>query len=310
MIRTYKPIPSSNYTVRTFNAYKEFTFTSAGTEVPVLLAEDTTIYNPTNDVTVTSTFEYNKHTLYGQLSASFYSVIDTPILLGVRKLGTSAKVLPVPNECIGDGIKVGSVTIIDDATSKTLTDNTSGSLMDGTTVVGDIFYGAGIIVYTDTSTVSTAFTSTWSLTYRSTQTITEHEILLSIDKTEFNMTRNPSALYTTGVRTVDIVNHNTGQTETVVTFPGNQFIRKRTVTTTGTVYDYRYGSRVSAGVSGGFEHYYLSASVDTTGSFLTPFVTTIGMYDNNNELVAVAKLPQPIKMEPTLPINFVVRFDA
>lgn len=314
MITTYKSISSDNYSVRTFNAYKEWTFTSSGDEVPVLLAQDTLIYNPAYDTVVVkadgTTFEYNKHSLYGQLSASFYSQLDTPTVLGHRKLGSSAKVLSIPVEYIGEGIKQGTLTITDDATSKTLTDNRSGSLMDGTTVVGDIFYGNGIVVYTDTSTVNTAFTSTWSLTFRSTQTITEHEIFVSVDKTEFNVSRNPTALYTTGTRTVDIVNHNTGRTETVVTFPGNQFIRKRTVSPTGTVYDYRYGSRVNAGISGGFEHYYVSSSVDVTGSFLTPFVTTIGLYDNDNDLVAVAKLPRPIKMEPNLPINFIVRFDA
>jgi hypothetical protein len=60
----------------------------------------------------------------------------------------------------------------------------------------------------------------------------------------------------------------------------------------------------------GFEHNDLVGSSDTTGSFLAPFITTIGLYDDNCDLVAVAKLPQPIKSEPELPINFIVRFDT
>jgi hypothetical protein len=78
----------------------------------------------------------------------------------------------------------------------------------------------------------------------------------------------------------------------------------------GTILDYRYGSKVTTGVSGGFEHYYLSSSTDSTGSFLTPFITTIGLYDDANELLAVAKLPRPIKNEPSYPVNFIVRFDT
>jgi hypothetical protein len=45
-------------------------------------------------------------------------------------------------------------------------------------------------------------------------------------------------------------------------------------------------------------------------AFLTPFITTIGLYDDNCDLVAVAKLPQPIKSEPDIPVNFIIRFDT
>ena len=54
----------------------------------------------------------------------------------------------------------------------------------------------------------------------------------------------------------------------------------------------------------------MSGSADSTGSFLAPFITTIGLYDDNCDLVATAKLPQPIKSLPDYPINFIVRFDT
>jgi hypothetical protein len=47
-----------------------------------------------------------------------------------------------------------------------------------------------------------------------------------------------------------------------------------------------------------------------TGSYLTPFITAIGLYDDNNDLVAVAKLPKPVKSEIDIPLNFIVRFDT
>jgi hypothetical protein len=41
-----------------------------------------------------------------------------------------------------------------------------------------------------------------------------------------------------------------------------------------------------------------------------PFITTIGLYDDNCDLVAVAKLPRPIKSENDYTVNFIVRFDT
>ena len=74
--------------------------------------------------------------------------------------------------------------------------------------------------------------------------------------------------------------------------------------------DYRFTSSVNSNKLAGFEHYDLSGSMDSTGSFLAPFITTIGLYDDDMDLVAVAKLPQPIKSEPDIPVNFIIRFDT
>ena len=46
----------------------------------------------------------------------------------------------------------------------------------------------------------------------------------------------------------------------------------------------------------------------TTGSNLSPYVTSIGLY-NGLDLVAVAKLGTPIKNQGYFPMNFIVRFD-
>lgn len=55
-------------------------------------------------------------------------------------------------------------------------------------------------------------------------------------------------------------------------------------------------------------NYIESSSCDRTGSYLSPYVTTIGLYDNGN-LIAVAKLSEPIKILQNYPINFVVKLD-
>ena len=59
-----------------------------------------------------------------------------------------------------------------------------------------------------------------------------------------------------------------------------------------------------------FAYYEYNLSLDPTGSFLAPYITTIGLYDNDMNMVAVAKLPQPIKSLPDYPENFIIRFDT
>ena len=98
-----------------------------------------------------------------------------------------------------------------------------------------------------------------------------------------------------------------------ITHPGVKYIRKKTTLETGGILDYRFtGSYSGSNLASyaGFEHYDISGSVDSTGSFLAPMITTIGLYDDNCDLVAIAKLPQPIKSMPDLTVNFIVRFDT
>jgi hypothetical protein len=65
----------------------------------------------------------------------------------------------------------------------------------------------------------------------------------------------------------------------------------------------------NAKVSPYFLEYQYSSSYDPTGSYLAPFITTIGLYQEN-ELVAVGKLGRPVKNLIDWPINIVVRFDT
>jgi hypothetical protein len=149
----------------------------------------------------------------------------------------------------------------------------------------------------------------WELSYKSTETIYENEYLLIVNPDEFNVSTNPSAVVSVGAEVTSSIDTG-GKIRQVTINPGVKYIRKKSVLETGEILDYRFGSSVNTAVSGGFEHWELSGSVDTTGSFLTPFITTIGLYDDNCDLVAVAKLPQPIKSEPDIPVNFIVRFDT
>ena len=46
-----------------------------------------------------------------------------------------------------------------------------------------------------------------------------------------------------------------------------------------------------------------------TGAGAGPFITTVGLYNNNNDLMAVAKLARPLKKPTDLPLTFKVQID-
>jgi len=46
-----------------------------------------------------------------------------------------------------------------------------------------------------------------------------------------------------------------------------------------------------------------------TGSAFAPYITTIGLYDNAGQLLAIGKLAQPIRKRPDVDMNFLIRVD-
>jgi hypothetical protein len=174
--------------------------------------------------------------------------------------------------------------------------------------IGNVFYTQGIIVLTRNA--ASLLNADWNLNFKSTKTIYEHEYLLIVNEDEFNVSQNPSAVVTEGGEYESFID-SSGNTHRVYSKQPVKYIRKKSILENGNELDYRYTSSVSSSTHfAGFEHYDLSSSIDSTGSFLTPFITTIGLYDDNCDLVAVAKLPQPIKSEKDIPVNFIIRFDT
>ena len=172
--------------------------------------------------------------------------------------------------------------------------------------MGNIFYAQGLIVLTEVQNFNT---SSFNLYYKSTETIYENEYLLIVNEDEFNVSQNPTSVVEVG-RETEFITGSDNKIYKVTTNPGVKYIKKKSILENGNILDYRITSQYTSSISGGFEHYDLSGSIDSTGSFLAPFITTIGLYDDNCDLVAVAKLPQPIKSEPDMPVNFIIRFDT
>ena len=385
-----KRIPKSDISIRPFKAYKEWSFDSGSNKISVLEADENS-----SDLSGL----YPKNSLYGQLRAQFYNGLeDNPFLrfgektsfysnkpkVKERFLSGSAKIISIPQIYVGEGIKKGSINLIDggityfddsygniigdvadriyfgkiDVENQTINfvdiaDNPYSGTIDSffldienneftmtysgteyTMIIesfdiesglmlvddipflepeaqvlrfGNVFYNQGLIVMT--REVNSLLNSNWDLSFKSTKTIYEHEYLLISEQDEFNVSTNPTAVVNVGKETQRYITSD-GKNVTVVTNPGVSYIKKKTQLENGDILDYRIPSMYTSSISGGFEHYFLSGSVDSTGSFLAPFITTIGLYDDNCDLVAVAKLPQPIKSENDLTVNFIVRFDT
>jgi len=47
----------------------------------------------------------------------------------------------------------------------------------------------------------------------------------------------------------------------------------------------------------------------TTGSYFSPYITTIGLYDENQNLLAIGKLAQPIPTSPTTDTTILINID-
>jgi len=54
---------------------------------------------------------------------------------------------------------------------------------------------------------------------------------------------------------------------------------------------------------------FATGSALPSGSYFTPYATTLGLYNDNNELLAVAKFGKPIMISPDTDMTFVIKYD-
>lgn len=161
---------------------------------------------------------------------------------------------------------------------------------------GNVFYSDGVIVFTTEVDLTN-----YTLEYRSTHTIYETEVLLTARAGEFNYSQNPSAIE------IELSGSYDFET-TAITNTSPAGVRKIKEINDIRRREYYSGSVGSS--TGSWDDYFTSASIDPTGSYLTTYITTIGLYDEEGDMVAVAKLPNPIKNLPDYDVNFLIRFDT
>ena len=313
-----KQIPKSDIIVRPLKVYKEWRLDE--NDISPIFAKSGSIGDYDAEIEEKS-YGYSKISLFRSIKAQFYLNPETSSMVtevgkrrsytskNERVLGEEMVVFSIPQIYYGEGIKVGSVRLEDEQSGKIYIDDGYSNLIDsGSNVAGNIFYDRGLVVVTR-DVVSGSVLSQHTLDFRSTKTIYENEIFIPVLEGEFNFSQNPSAIYEDGAKKVQIT-----------TSRAESLRKKRNDNVTTNYYDagiknvrnskYPYVSKLNSGKFGSFDDFEYSGSIDPTGSYLAPYITTIGLYDDSLSLIAVAKLPQPIKSEPNYPINFIIRFDT
>jgi hypothetical protein len=162
-----------------------------------------------------------------------------------------------------------------DSYSATLADDGEGNLYlkfsEPRKYVGNVIYTHGQIIITDDILVGyyTNYMNA-NITWKSNQPIYTHNYHCRVKESEFNFTLNPTGL---GESTVDKY-YNDGE-----------LYQSATKSTDGTILD--------------------NLKVDE----FQPYVTTVGLYNDTNELIAVGKLNQPVPKSANTDMTFIVRID-
>ena len=322
----YKEIPKSDIIIRPLRIYKEWSLDE--NDIQPIFGE-----NVTNSLFDADTAEksggFYKRLFYDSTKAQFYYNPTTSSIItevGLRKsyasideriLEDEIAVFPIPQAYYGEGIKIGSVTLLDDDTGRTYTDDKHSNLIDsGSNIKGNIFYDLGLVVVAKDITSGSNY-NTFRLNFRSTKTIYENEIFISVLENEYNFSQNPSSYYEDGAKVTKVSVTNpyniTGATafDKTIYSPGIKYVKNKYIANDGSSsLDFRIPSSINPTIKAGFADYDEMAATDLTGSYLAPYITTIGLYDEDLDMVAVAKLPQPIKSLPDYPVNFIIRFDT
>jgi hypothetical protein len=90
-----------------------------------------------------------------------------------------------------------------------------------------------------------------------------------------------------------------------LSFKNEHIIYERTVKCTVKSYEMNYSYNPTLLASGSNE----MMLPFVTGSSFTPYATTVGLYNESNQLLAVAKFSQPIPISATTDTNFIIKMD-
>jgi len=197
------------------------------------------------------------------------------------------------NEYVSNGYNSnGGILDLDAKTDVIFLDDAEGSLyLSGSSpkyIVGDIIYPHGMVIITDDlyasffqliqmptrvgkATYTTALAwKTTSISFHSSHPIFTHNYHCRIRESEYNYTYNPTAL-SSSLKTVYDNNGNIYSTSSAVT---NGVLNNK-----------------------------------VTGSSFQPYITTVGLYNDANQLIAVGKMTRPIPKSANTEMTIIVKID-
>lgn len=145
--------------------------------------------------------------------------------------------------------------------------------------VGSVFLNEGMLVVTS-STLREVATSITSVSFKTSVQHTNLNVFCKCQPNELNFTLNHTAASTASLCAL---NENIEQS-----------------------YDNLYKKSSLTGSTDRFEYW---SDLVSSGYAFSPIISSVGLYNDNNELLAVAKLTKPVKKPTDLPITFRVSID-
>ena len=319
----YKPFTTSDVVVTPFKVNKSFTFTGASEFTASNVGIDrfigkniqSTIFvsgsNPTGQIS-----SQNQELIYDSVKQLYYSnflsgsdgspanlpqrnndgtitvqggsgsyqpMYDNylPNTLDANRLFPTASndsigVISIPSNLFGEYIKPGTLTI--STPNNTLVDDGEGNLMEATAKVGDIIYQHGMIILT-------AFGS-------------------SITGSVYGSAIYGTSIY--GTNNLSDLNELITGSNITCSFQSTTTIYESQYKCTLRENEFNYTqnpSAISGSTNSGIVYDFL------TGSYFEPYITTIGLYNNANQLVAVGKLAQPLQSSKTTDTSILINLD-
>ena len=190
--------------------------------------------------------------------------------------GAEIAVLSIPSRLYGELIQPNSINITFSG-STTITDDGNGNLISGSEVIGNVIYQHGVLALTLPSTGNSLYGSGIY----------------------------GGALYGGGGGGTGIVEDFLNATDIVCSFSSSY-----------TIYETQYKATIrESEFNFSLNPSIISGSTDgtvydfTTGSFFQPYVTTVGLYNEAQELLAVGKLSQPYPLSRTTDTSIFINID-
>jgi|TARA_R110000787_G_scaffold55490_1_gene128163 hypothetical protein len=167
----------------------------------------------------------------------------------------------------------GIITIFDSHLPGAIPDPGGGGDSDfyGNAIYGTSVYGGDNSNFVDTDTFINSFIDNADLTmsFSSSLTIYETQYKATINENEFNYSLNPSSITGSGIPTV---------------FSGSEILWENTAS---------IGTQLNT----------------LTGSYFSPYITTVGLYDEDFQLLAVGKLAKPLQSSLTTDTTILINID-
>jgi hypothetical protein len=180
-------------------------------------------------------------------------------------------VISIPSNLFGEYLNPGTISIT--SASLNLYDDGLGNLISASKKVGDVIYEHGIITITNSGT--TPYSSTLPNNFYSGSLTCSFESTVTIYETQYKCT----------IR------------ENEFNFSNNPSLLSGS-------------SAISNGSGSSFPQPGSGKLNDNvTGSYFSPYITTVGLYNNNKELLAVAKLAQPLPVSSVTDTSILINFD-